>query len=310
MRCAKFFILSLLVLAVSFGNLAASAEHHSKRSFAVIPGGTLRVDGGFQDIKLQLAPGNSVDIAVDMKVSSWPKDPEEVIKAHAPVYSMEGSTMVVRCRPKSGFGWGITNSSGTIAIKMPPGMAILLDTGSGDIEVKGDAGPVKVSCDTGSGDIKVEGSCKEFGADTGSGSVIATLSGQVSTAKVDTGSGDVTFRGTVGEIAVDTGSGNITVEGLTGGASLNTGSGDIRARWAGFRDGSRVAVDTGSGEVSIAMPAGTALSGELASSSGGIRSDFPGTSSERGRHFKLNGGTWSSKINVHTGSGDIQLANK
>jgi len=301
-------LLAGLFMAAALGAAAEQATYHGTKTLAPKPGGTLKVEGSFQDISVTLATGTSVEVTVDMKVSSWPGDSKEAIKAYEPTYSEEGSTLLVRCRPEHSFSIGFLNSSGSIAIRMPAGMNLDLHTGSGDIEVKGDLGAKDLACDTGSGDVRVDGSLGALSAETGSGDVAAKLSAPAIKAKIHTGSGDVSFTGGAAQFDASTGSGNITAVGLTGLGTFEAGSGDIDARWAQLAQGASVKAESGSGNIHLGLPANATLSGELDTGSGDIRSDYPGTSSQKGRHWSFSGGSGAARLSVETGSGDIRVA--
>jgi len=296
-----------LFLAAALGAAAETATYHGTKTLNPKPGGTLQVEGSFQDISVTLAAGTSVEVTVDMKLSAWPQDSKEALKAYEPTYSDEGNTLLVRCRSQHTFTVGFLNSSGSIAIRMPPGMNLDLHTGSGDITVKGDLGSNDLACNTGSGDVRVEGGLRAFSAETGSGDVTAKLTAPAASAKIHTGSGDVNFSGGCARFDASAGSGNITAGGLAGPATFKTGSGDIEALWARLAEGTSVKAESGSGKIHLGLPANAALSGELDTGSGDIRSDYPGTSSQKGRHWSFAGGPGASRISVETGSGDIHV---
>ncbi len=295
------------LLAASLAATAEAATFHTSKTFAPKPGGALKVEAAFQDVKVTVAPGSSVEVTVDMKATTWPRDSKESLKAYEPTFSEEGNTILVRSRPKSGFSVGFSNCEGLIAVKMPPGMHLDLNTGSGDLEVTGDLGPVDVTCDTGSGDVRVEGALRNASAETGSGDVKLALTAAATAVKAHTGSGDVNLSGGAGRLEASTGSGDIVAEGLSGPGSFETGSGDIRCRWTQVPAGAKVKAETGSGDVTFKVPAGAVLAGELHSSSGEVRSDFPGTSSNHGRRFALAGGAGAGELAVDTGSGSISV---
>jgi DUF4097 and DUF4098 domain-containing protein YvlB len=125
--------------------------------------------------------------------------------------------------------------------------------------------------------------------------------------KAHTGSGNISLSGGASRFEGSTGSGDVTAEGLTGVAEVATGSGGIDCRWTLLPAGSRVEAETGSGGVRLTLPAASTLAGELHSSSGGIRSDFPGTESDHGRRWTFAGGDGASKLTVGTGSGGITV---
>jgi DUF4097 and DUF4098 domain-containing protein YvlB len=300
-------LLAGLFLAAALGAAAETATFHGAKTLVPKQGGTLKVEGSFQDISVTLAPGTSVEVTVDMKLSAWPQDSKEALKAYEPVYSEEGNTLLIRCRPQHQLSVGFFNSSGTIAIRMPPGMNLDLHTGSGDLEVKGDMGSNDLLCDTGSGDVRLEGGLRSLSAETGSGDVKAVLTASATSAKIHTGSGDVNFSGGCARFDASAGSGNITADGLLGTGTFETGSGDIEALWTRLADGTSVKAESGSGGIHLGLPANATLSGDLDTGSGDIRSDYPGTSSQKGRHWSFLGGTGASHLSVETGSGDIHV---
>jgi hypothetical protein len=297
-----------VLLAASLAAAAEAATFHTSKTFAPKPGGTLKVEAAFQDVKVTVAPGSSVEVTVDMKATTWPQDSQASLKPYEPVFSEEGNTILVRSKPKGGFTIGFSNCSGLIAVKMPPGMHVDLSTGSGDLEVSGDLGTFDLACDTGSGDVKVEGALRNATIETGSGDVKLAFTAPAAMVKAHTGSGNVTLSGGAGRVEGSTGSGDIAAEGLTGAGSFETGSGDIRCRWTKLPAGAQVSAETGSGDVVLKIPAGTALSGKLHSSSGEVKSEFPGTSSDHGRRFAFLGGDGAGELGVSTGSGDITVA--
>jgi DUF4097 and DUF4098 domain-containing protein YvlB len=300
-------LLAGLFLAATLGAAGETATFHGTKTLVPKPGGTLKVEGSFQDISVTLAPGTSVEVTVDMKLSAWPQDSKEALKAYEPVYSEEGNALLIRCRPQHQLSVGFFNSSGTIAIRMPPGMNLDLHTGSGDLEVRGDLGSYDLVGDTGSGDVRVEGGLRALSAETGSGDVKAKLTAPATSAKIHTGSGDVNFSGGCARFEASAGSGNITADGLVGPGTLETGSGDIEALWSRLADGTAVKAESGSGRIHLGLPANANLSGDLDTGSGDIRSDYPGTSSQKGRHWSFSGGPGASRLSVETGSGDIHV---
>jgi hypothetical protein len=306
MRTRHALIIGLL-LAASLAATAETLTSHFDKSFPPKPGGTLKVEASFHDVTVNIVPTDSIHVVVDMKMTTWPAETKDYLDAYAPVFKDEGNTLLVRSRAKGNFMFGFVSSEGTIAVTMPPGMNIVLDTGSGDCRVTGDTSSMEVSFDTGSGDVFFEGAAKEFKADTGSGNVTARVSGRIAKADIDTGSGDIDFRGEAASFKADTGSGDVKAEGLTGDGHFDTGSGDVVAEWSSLAEGSRLYADTGSGSVRLKIPAGSTLDGVLDTSSGDVRCDFPAAASKRGSHWTLTGGKGGSTLKVDTGSGDISI---
>jgi len=146
---------------------------------------------------------------------------------------------------------------------------LLVDTGSGGVELVGCRGEV-ILVDTGSGGVAVSDiECEELTVDTGSGGVRARHV-SAEDVKIDTGSGGVKLeldRMGAGTYEIDTGSGGIDLflpPDPSARISADTGSGSITADLDGLRlrrrkdtsfkvgDGDAVIVlDTGSGSIRI-----------------------------------------------------------
>lgn len=305
MRLVRTLAAALLALAAVAAQAETLKAHHEK-SLAPKPGGVLRVEAAFQDVVVTFAPASSkVEVVVDLEISMWPGNGKAYLASLAPTFDERGDRLVVRSKT-SGFSHiGMLQAKGAITVTLPPGMALELDTGSGEIRVEGDSGGKPVSADTGSGDISVNGRLLGFHADTGSGNVHARLEGPCGKVDVDTGSGDVDFSGAAEHFAADTGSGEVKAVGLAGGASFDTGSGSVEASFATLGVGAKIEADTGSGDVQLQLPHGFSPSGLLGTSSGTIKCDLPGTPNKHEDTYALSGTV--GELKVETGSGDITV---
>jgi len=308
MRAVRTLALALLALSALAARAESLKAHHEK-SLAPKPGGILRVEAAFQDITVTLTPAaQKVDVVVDLEITLWPGDGKAYLAALAPTFEEKGDRLLIRSKTSGFTHVGMLQAKGTVAVTLPPGMALELDTGSGDIRVEGDTGGRPVAADTGSGDVSVSGRVSGFKADTGSGDVRARLEGPCGEVAVDTGSGGIDFSGAAQSFKAETGSGDVKAVGLAGGATFDTGSGSVEAEFSTLAAGSRIAADTGSGEVSLRLPRGTAPSGRLETSSGTIQSDFPGTFNKGEDTYTLAAGPGGPELKVETGSGDIVVA--
>ena len=118
----------------------------------------------------------------------------------------KGSKARLKAEFKQGFvNWG---SSGYIKleVKVPQGMSVDIDDGSGSIDVIDVAGDVTI--DDGSGSIEVR-NVANLRIDDGSGSIdVVTASGDVF---IEDGSGSINVKHVAGSVTVDDGSGGINV---------------------------------------------------------------------------------------------------
>ena len=198
--------------------------------------------------------------------------------------------------------------SDSTMVAMPPGMNLLVDSSSGSTQVTGDFGAADLQFDCSSGSVTIDGGADEVGVDSSSGSVKVTASRPVRKVKADVSSGSVTVSGSVAELEIDSSSGSITVEGLTGSAKLSSSSGGISARWVSLPPpGTTIQADASSGSVHLTFPRGAVLAGVVDTSSGGIRSDFPGSFNDEHDHLVLAGGAGSVQVKVDSSSGSVTL---
>lgn len=136
-------------------------------------------------------------------------------------------------------------------IEVPAHLAVKVSSASGDVEVAGVEGPVRVL--TASGDV----SLKSLGGG----------------AMVEVASGDVSGRDIAGEVRIRTSSGSVGLVGLEGSAVVEGASGDVS-----LNDVSGpIEIDLVSGDLTLTACKGTV---EAGTSSGDIRLEGPGSDVE------------------------------
>jgi len=226
---------------------------------------------------------------------------------------------------------GYFHTRGTIQVTLPPSCRLDVHTASGDVALDG-AEPLAetVRLETASGDVRVGGGARSLLIETASGDMRVT-GGELDSFQAQTASGDVELRTPVRRVQIDTASGDLRLDRLLGDLSAHTASGNVRATWREIAGGSRATVNTASGDVTLRLPRDAALTGKISTSSGRIRSDFPGSFGRRERTFTLHGqagpaeaplagsdegsapeqrresASEAGKVQVETASGDIIL---
>ena len=300
------------VASLSLPAMADTRTYEDQASFDFKRGGELVVEAAFLDVEVSIADISRVEVEVYMKITASGDKAEKMIEEYTPRYSEKGDRIVITSKQKKKIKWGGwsrgTRTEGWIKVRMPAGMGVVAGTASGDIRVTGDLGEHRLECDTASGDVILDAAMDRLDVDTASGEVRAELRGRVRSVNIDTASGDVEIRGGATEdIEVDTASGDIVAEGLTGRASFDTASGDVRARWNETPRDVDISVDTASGDARLWFPEDTRLSGWIDVASGDIDCDFPGRSSDRGRHFTFDGDSRDVRVEIDTASGDVAV---
>ena len=128
--------------------------------------------------------------------------------------------------------WSFDDSpSVDLNIRVPHGLALLVDDGSGSIKVINVR--ADVSIDDGSGSIKVE---------------------QANSVIIDDGSGSIKIARISGDVSIEDGSGSITVEHVGGSVTIDDGSGGIDVLDV---EHDLIIVDDGSGSLNVSDVRGT-----------------------------------------------------
>ncbi|MER7366308.1 DUF4097 family beta strand repeat-containing protein [Nonomuraea wenchangensis] len=181
----------------------------------------LRLDGASGDAVITETDGAAVRVTETLR---WRGDSKP-----KPEHKVEGGALALSYTCPSSLG-----SCGVdYRIEVPKGLAVDLDSGSGDITLRGLSGNVRVH--VGSGDVDAADlTGKNVVADSGSGNVELKYATTPVSAQLKAGSGDVTLFVPDGayDVTTDVGSGDATVSVKKDSSSPNkinirTGSGDI-----------------------------------------------------------------------------------
>jgi DUF4097 and DUF4098 domain-containing protein YvlB len=182
-------------------------------------------------------------------------------------------------------------------------LAVNARTGSGNITAENIGANLRVR--SGSGNLKINSVKAGLDAEAGSGNIHARgVSGDIS---VNAGSGDIEVEQVAaGSVRAGTGSGNIRLYGIKGTLRAETGSGDVTVDGEPTGDWR---VGAGSGNIDLKVPSGASFDIDARTSSGSLNLHHPvsmeGTVSRNHVHGKV--GSGGVLVDLHTGSGDIQL---
>lgn len=239
-------------------------------------------------------------------------------------------------------GLCFSNCDVSYRVVMPADLALEIQTDSGDIQLKGDLGPVVLN--TLSGDVKIQESDDPLEVSSGSGEIVleritadisahsnsgdicldtinaeraevSSNSGEVQLKAVDaqvvqvtTSSGDISFAGSAEQLELLSSSGQIKVENEQAQSlNLETGSGDIRYR--GELSG-RSSIASSSGDVELKLSDPSNLRVDAKTSSGSIDSNLKLTLEENSEHVLVGSmGDGSVQLSITTSSGDVRISN-
>ena len=304
MQQARFLILIAVLVCATVAN--ADIDIRQEHVFDASPGQTVSIDVSFHRVEVIVQPGSQVHAVVELSASSSSRKAEKAMEELTPVFQEKGETLVIRSTRQGGWNsWWGGNIKGSVTVTMPPDLNLSIDSSSGSISIDGDLGDGSVDCDASSGSITIKGAMKNLTVDTSSGSTKVDLLRPVESFSADASSGGIRLYGGANEASVDTSSGSITLEGLRGDASLDASSGSITAQWDSIPPNAEIDAEASSGSVTIRLPPGTEVTGSASTSSGGIRSDFPGSFQRDSATFT--GGSGAVEVRVSTSSGSVKV---
>ncbi len=298
---------------------ATRTDQHETHTFAAAPGKLVRLDLRSLDVDIEVVTGESIGVETELEAhSSSRAAARRWIERNAPLLEDSPSRLEISVPKRGGVTvFGFISTKGVVHLKLPAQCTLEAHTASGDVTIQGTgvlATPARV--ETSSGDVIVHGGVKELLLDTASGDVRVT-GGALAMLEVNTSSGDIRVEAGAARAAIETSSGDVRLRNLSGDLTANTSSGDVEARWSHLPGGTMVRVGTASGDVTLRLPAAAALTGEVRTASGHIRSDFSGSEEARGRRFTLSGAAGTreqpeaagagAELSIRTTSGDVSL---
>jgi hypothetical protein len=299
----RSLLFSVVILAcLCFAQTVFAADGQFTKDLTVNGTADLDVGTGSGDIHVRPGSGNTVHVVGRIHVSHWSSHEEEQVKQieqNPPVQQM-GSLIKIGKIDDPELRRHVSIS---YEITAPASTRVTANTGSGGIDIQGFQG--RVSADTGSGDVDLRDITAEVRSHTGSGRISAQNVGAPFIAS--TGSGDMDIRlNSAGDVDVHTGSGGIHVDHANGSLRARTGSGNVSANGV---PASNWFVQTGSGEVKLQLADATNFDLEASTGSGDLHLAKPVTVQGKLSRHEIHGkvGNGGPKVEVHTGSGDIEI---
>jgi hypothetical protein len=310
-RLTATAVVVILLAAPACVRRAVPSTVHESRTFPVTAGKLIRLDVRSLDVDVKVAEASTISVTVDLQVQSssraWTR---RWLERNTPIFEDSQSVLEVRLPERERRSLvliGFVHTRGRLDVVVPPSCRLEVKTASGDVKIAGEAtlaDPVRVT--TSSGDVRVSGGVNTLIAHTASGDVRVAGSA-LAQFEADTASGDVALAAGSARTIVDTASGDIRLEKLTGDLSADTSSGDVWATWEQLAAGCKLRVRTSSGDVRLRLPEGTALKGEIDTSSGRIHSQFSGKADRRGHALSFEAAGEGVDLEVRTSSGDVSL---
>ena len=295
-----------LILATLLLLTASAHADVIKRGFDVADGGTLRLDGGFGNIKV--VTGGS-GVAVEITRDARGRNAQKRLAEHKITFEQRGNDVVITSDFEGRnnihwFGWDDSDYDVQFNIRVPDRYNVEVETSGGNIEIDEIAGTVdahtsggnirtgrlggKSTLKTSGGDINVDGASAELLAHTSGGSIEI---------------GRVT-----GEVVARTSGGDIKIEDAAGRVDASTSGGTIHAQISRQPAGDSRLTTSGGGVVVTLAPS-IAVDLDAHASGGGVSSDVPitvqGRQDDDSLVGKINGG--GPKLVLRSSGGGVRV---
>ena len=309
----RLFLCSLIfaVVAGLHPTPARSAQKDLNRSdhFPSAEGKVVTIDGADLDISVRSADVPDIQVETELHIGGVGEEKgQKWIDSHTPVFTDGAKALTVTVdADKIGFlGFGYLSAKARLSVLAPSRIVPDLTTTSGSIHVRGDfpdAAPLRLRTST--GDMEFVGVASSVDVHSASGDIEIEVVRPLEGFSVRTASGDVRLVGGTRKANVDTASGKIWLGDLSGSVEASTSTGKITLRWDRLDAGETVRIRSSSGAVQLEIPASARPAGTLTTTTGNVRSDFPGEVTEDGSSLRLTGD--GPVFDVETASGEIQL---
>lgn len=287
----RFLVIGLL--SVSAALARDPIERVVQKSFAVQPGGLLKVETQGGDITVTPGSGNEVVVVARQKIRAKnDAEADELLQKLQLEISQSGNDVTATAKYEkrpSGLKfrfWPPVQVS--FEITVPARFDTQLGTSGGDVVIGDLTGAMRVG--TSGGDIR-----------------IGRIDGTV---QASTSGGDMEVGRVVGATKITTSGGDIDVDTLEGSLNAHTSGGDVKARIKGAL-ADDCSLSTSGGDVEVTLDQSAAFQLDAATSGGDVDAAGLAITIERGGVGKsrlvgaVNGG--GPKLKLRTSGGDIEI---
>lgn len=273
MKSPTRFLLAAGLLAAVFSSAQAKIERLVEKTFAVQPGGTLRLETQGGEIRVSPSADNVVKVTAREKIRATSEaEADELLKRLDLTIEQNGNDVTATAkyeRPAMGFHFGSWPPvTVDFIVSVPASFASDLRTSGGGITV-GDLGG-KVNARTSGGEIRLGKIGAAVEARTSGGGV--TLEGAQGSVNLRTSGGNIAVGVVAGEAELSTSGGGIRVDAVEGSLRASTSGGSIRVAFAGPLKGDS-SLSTSGGSVKVTVDKTVAFRLDASTSGGSVEAE-------------------------------------
>jgi hypothetical protein len=288
---------------------AAQKDLATTESFPSAESKSVAVDVSDLDVRLRTADVDRIEADVLLHIGgAGDKNATRWIDNHTPKFTDSEERLQILVEPaKSGFlGFGSLTARARLSVLAPSEIIPDITTTSGGIWIHGDfpnARPLRLRTSTGNVEMIGAATSVDYHSSDGDAQIRVVRPLDVIAAR--TSSGDISLVGGARHARVDTASGRISLQNLSGDAVVSTATGKIVLSWDRLEPDATVRVRSSSGRVLLIVPAEVRPQGTITTTTGSVRSEFPGEVVEGGMTLRLTGN--GPTFDVETASAEVQL---
>lgn len=197
---------SFIVMAMFAASLAEAAwfDYEERRDLELDAAGIgeLEIDAGAGSIIVNGTDGDRIIVSATIRVDEREDAARQLIEDYLDLTLEQDGELAFL---EADFGHAGVGASIDLDVRLPAGMNVTIDDGSGSITVDGTRSFIRI--------------------DDGSGSIELT---DIAGASIDDGSGSIDISGSSDDVEIIDGSGSITVRAVAGSVVVDDGSGSIR----------------------------------------------------------------------------------
>lgn len=302
-------VIGLLIAFVVGPADAAVREFFGSDSFVVSDGSLVVVKVWDVNVFVRAADTPMVQCTTDLRIAgSGAEKADQWIAARVPKYTENDEGLSLSLEPgDEGFlGIGAFTRRRRLGLLIPHAVIPDLTTSSGTITIEGDffdSDPLRLR--TGGGSISFDGAAKSLEIRTASGNAMVRAVRPLNRLWVRSSSGSISLTGGALEVEIETASGDVTLSALSGSANVTSVGGTLDLDWDYLGPDAVIKVRSLKGGITVTLPHSTRPGGVLTTTSGVIKSEFPGEVNGKGDTVTLVGD--GPRLEIETASGSIHL---
>ncbi|MGH8293877.1 MAG: DUF4097 family beta strand repeat-containing protein [Steroidobacteraceae bacterium] len=294
--------LLMLVTAMLAASAALAGQRTYDKTLQAPPGGSLTFDTDVGSVAIVGHDAPEVVIHAELQGSEFFLDHFHIRASQKP----SGVTISAHSAHSGWLGWlgwlDFGSNRARFAIEMPRDYSVDLRTSGGHVDIRDVSASVRAA--TSGGSMLVQNIAGTVTLHTSGGRIDAEhLDGP---AQLSSSGGGIRVTDSTGGLDLSTSGGGIRLQNDDGRIRAVTSGGSIRAQLRGNRG---VSLATSGGNITLLLPQNTRASIEAETSGGGIRTDFPVTTTQISGGDQLVGtiGGGGAPITLHSSGGSIHI---